>query len=652
MDITLAGLASDRILAYMDDVVVFSRTFNEHLVNLEKIFNRLRTSGISLKLSKCLFASDKVDFLGFELSREGIKPQARLTTAIQSYKTPSTKKELKGFLGLAGFYRAFIPDFAHISQPLNALTSEKSAYVWSDDCEKAFNALKNKLLSEPVLKFPDLEKPFELEVDASNYAVGGILSQRGPDDQVHPIAYFSTALQNSQKNWSVTDKETKVTTIHSNMRKYPVARIGEASSWLLVAIVLTSALSAYGNFWSRCPKKCTCRSSWIRGVTTVSVDCSSKNLLTIPTVLNGLPRDVTRLILYKNYLQEIPPNAFKGLRYLKELYLYENFIAKIDRTAFSGLRRLKTLSLHHNKITKLENGTFSDLRSLESLHLFSNFLEEVNPLTFSGLQRLKTLTIGYNRLMNVTRSSFAGLDNLEELFLNNNHLEHLQQGSFLGLSRLRRLSLKGNRLNEFQNGVFSGMDSLVQLSLSKNYIVELQTNMFLGLQNLLKLSLEENKISSMRPNAFHGLIHVKNLYLYRNRISNIPAHSFTGLESLTDLNLGVNRITSVENDAFYGLARLQNLALNSNRLSSIPAGAFNGLGSLLKLQFVESIASIDSLESAFEASTQQQSLLRLQCTVVKTMAEKQRFFGINENHLRWAWAYEEKAFAKNRKRGN
>eukprot|EP00794_Sanderia_malayensis_P005823 gene5823-6520_t len=172
MDITLAGLASDRILAYMDDVMVFTRTFNEHLVNLEKIFNRLRISGISLKLSKCLFASDKVDFLGFELSRQGIKPQARLTTAIQSYKRPSTKKELKGFLGLTGFYRASIPDFAHISQPLNALTSEKSAYVWSDDCEKAFNDLKNKLLSEPVLKFPDLEEPFELQVDASNYAVG------------------------------------------------------------------------------------------------------------------------------------------------------------------------------------------------------------------------------------------------------------------------------------------------------------------------------------------------------------------------------------------------------------------------------------------------------------------------------------------------
>ena len=122
-----------------------------------------------------------------------------MTTAIQSYKRLSTKKELKCFFGLARFYRAFIPDFARISQPLNALTSEKSAYVWSDDCQKAFNDLKDKLLSEPLLKFPDFEKTFKLEVDASNHAVGGILSQRGPDDQVHPVAYFSRHYRTRRK---------------------------------------------------------------------------------------------------------------------------------------------------------------------------------------------------------------------------------------------------------------------------------------------------------------------------------------------------------------------------------------------------------------------------------------------------------------------
>eukprot|EP00794_Sanderia_malayensis_P019806 gene19806-21746_t len=207
MDITLSGLASDRTLGYMDDIVIFSPPFKEHLADIEQVFHRLRSSGISLKISKCIFASHKVDFLGFELSKNGIQPQTRLTDAIRSYERPLTKKQLKGFLGLAGFYRAFIPGFATISQPLNSLTSDTVVFKWSDDCENAFNQLKEQLLSEPVLQFPNLNQPFVIEVDASDLAVGGVLSQTGPDNQPHPVAYFSTALQKSQRNWSATDKE-------------------------------------------------------------------------------------------------------------------------------------------------------------------------------------------------------------------------------------------------------------------------------------------------------------------------------------------------------------------------------------------------------------------------------------------------------------
>ena len=207
IDITLSGLPLDRVLAYMDDIIVFSKDFQEHLLNLEQVFQRLKLSGISLKLSKCVFASEKVDFLGFELSNERIKPQARLTEAIDKYKRPGTRKELKGFLGLAGFYRSFIPNFAKICQPLNKLTSEHVPFQWDDSCEVAFSVLKQKLLSKPVLNFPKLGEPFVVEVDASNHAIGGVLSQVGNDQFLHPVAYFSTALQSSQKNWSATSKE-------------------------------------------------------------------------------------------------------------------------------------------------------------------------------------------------------------------------------------------------------------------------------------------------------------------------------------------------------------------------------------------------------------------------------------------------------------
>ena len=154
MDITLSGLASDRILGYMDDIVIFSPSFKEHLADIEQVFHRLRSSGISLKISKCVFASHKMDLLGFELSKKGIQPQTRLTDAIRSYERPTTKKQLKGFLGLSGFYCAFISGFATISRPLNSLTSNTVVFKWSDDCENAFKQLKEQLSTEPVLQFP------------------------------------------------------------------------------------------------------------------------------------------------------------------------------------------------------------------------------------------------------------------------------------------------------------------------------------------------------------------------------------------------------------------------------------------------------------------------------------------------------------------
>ena len=101
IDINLAGLPLDRILAYMDDIVIFSKTFSEHLTSLEQVFQRIRLSGVSLKLSKCVFAT--VDYLGLELLQSGIKPQSRLTDAVLNFGQPKTRKELKGFLGLVGF---------------------------------------------------------------------------------------------------------------------------------------------------------------------------------------------------------------------------------------------------------------------------------------------------------------------------------------------------------------------------------------------------------------------------------------------------------------------------------------------------------------------------------------------------------------------
>ena len=207
MDVTLSGLSSHRILAYMDDVILFSRTLDEHEKDLDLVLECFENANISLKASKCVFGSDKVDFLGFELSAHGIKPQKRLTEAIENFAQPECKKDVKSFLGMANFYRTFIKNFADISHPLNRLTSDNVDFVWDETCDKAFQKLKKALCNEPVLAFPQVGEKFAVEVDASDVAFGGVLSQRGADGLDHPVAYFSDTVKKSQKSWAPTTKE-------------------------------------------------------------------------------------------------------------------------------------------------------------------------------------------------------------------------------------------------------------------------------------------------------------------------------------------------------------------------------------------------------------------------------------------------------------
>lgn len=151
MDIVLSGLPSDRCLAYMDDISVFSPTFEEYIKTLQMEFSKLREAGITLKLSKCKFASDSIYFFGYNLSQEGVHPQAAVTEAIKSFARPTSKKELKRFLGMIGFYRNFISRFSDTSHVLNKLTSDKVEFQLNDDCEAAFLSLKNSLCMLPVL---------------------------------------------------------------------------------------------------------------------------------------------------------------------------------------------------------------------------------------------------------------------------------------------------------------------------------------------------------------------------------------------------------------------------------------------------------------------------------------------------------------------
>ena len=207
IDICLAGLPPNRVLAYMDDIVIFSPNLKDHLKDLEGVFERLREANISLKASKCVIAVKSVFSLGYELSNEGIRPQARLTDAIREFCVPKSKKELKSFLGLCGFYRQFVKDFAQICHPLNVLTRDNVPFIWDGKCDDAFGELKKRLSTKPLLAFPRVGEKFVVDVDASDTAFGGILMQRGSDGELHPVAYYSDAVK-PQQNWNTTTEDT------------------------------------------------------------------------------------------------------------------------------------------------------------------------------------------------------------------------------------------------------------------------------------------------------------------------------------------------------------------------------------------------------------------------------------------------------------
>ena len=179
MDNVLRGLQNNICLVYLDDIIVYSTSLQEHMDNLEKVFQRLRESNFKIQMDKSEFLKLETAYLGHIISRDGIKPNPDKISAIQKYPIPKTPKEIKQFLGLLGYYRKFIPDFARITKPLTLCLKKGSKVTHSPDYVHAFETCKTLLTNDPILQYPDFKKEFNLTTDASNVAIGAVLSQ-GP----------------------------------------------------------------------------------------------------------------------------------------------------------------------------------------------------------------------------------------------------------------------------------------------------------------------------------------------------------------------------------------------------------------------------------------------------------------------------------------
>ncbi|GBM68306.1 Transposon Ty3-I Gag-Pol polyprotein [Araneus ventricosus] len=206
METVLRGLSSEACLVYLDDIIIVGRTFEEHLNNLRKVFQRLQKANLKLSPKKCRFFQKEVTYLGHVISAEGVKTDPGKIKAVVDWPRPDKIHDLRSFLGLCTYYRRFVKNFSTIARPLHKLTEAKSNFNWTDECEKSFNSLKQALTSSPILTYPRTDKEFILDTDASNEGIGAVLSQNtGNEERV--IAYFSKSLGKPERNYCVTRKE-------------------------------------------------------------------------------------------------------------------------------------------------------------------------------------------------------------------------------------------------------------------------------------------------------------------------------------------------------------------------------------------------------------------------------------------------------------
>lgn len=196
------------MIVYLDDILIFSVSLELHRDHVKQVLLRLRQNGLYAKAEKCEFERQTIHFLRLVISTGGMAMDPQKVAAIMSWLPPVDKKGVQRFIGFSNFYRKFIKNFSGIIMPITQLTKKQNRFQWTEVAQAAFDKLKRLFTSAPVLKHPDPALPYILEVDASESAVGAILSQRqGPKALMHPVAFFSKKLGPSERNYDVGDRE-------------------------------------------------------------------------------------------------------------------------------------------------------------------------------------------------------------------------------------------------------------------------------------------------------------------------------------------------------------------------------------------------------------------------------------------------------------
>ena len=212
VDKVLRGLTFRSCLCYLDDVVIFSETFDSHISDLQEVLSRLKSAGLKLNPEKCRFSEQSCIYLGHHISRDGIRPPPDRLTALQDYPQPKNVQQLRRAMGLFNWFRKFIPNYSAEAEPLYRLLKKSFVFKWTDEQDHAFKRLKELLLNSEVLAFPQFNIPFYLAVDTSSRGLGYVLYQKHPDEngdlnKVRVVRFGSKSLNNWQRSYGPTKLE-------------------------------------------------------------------------------------------------------------------------------------------------------------------------------------------------------------------------------------------------------------------------------------------------------------------------------------------------------------------------------------------------------------------------------------------------------------
>jgi len=329
MDEVLADMDWQAGQGYIDDVICGSDSFEDHLKDMQKLFDRLIEWELSAKLSKCHFFKVKLDYLGHEISYEGIHPNQQKIEAIVKMLPPIDIAGVRRFLGMTSYYRKFIRNYAQVAEPLYKHVRKGLLSKWDEESDNAFNELKERLIKSPILRYPDYSKEFIIQTDASDFALGGVLTQKDELNREYVVAYASRTLNKSERKYSPTERECLAVVwsvdqfrVHLGLKPFTIYTDHNPLKWLFDKKELTGKFAR----WALKLQEFDCNVQYRPGVKNGNADGLSR----IDEF--GRIRKISsdKIFRVKNIIDEIEPTHIMQLGSTDSFnYMFENKIDKV-----------------------------------------------------------------------------------------------------------------------------------------------------------------------------------------------------------------------------------------------------------------------------------------------------------------------------------